>query len=152
MKVAVVSAFASLLLLLSGAQGQANPPMSANTGFSPGDSFTLFVDFKDPMPEVASISCTFALQGSPHSGQKDFPNGFACTGEVHKDDATHYHATVQVRQGAASGTYVLNTVQISIGGVTHTYTGASLPAPPTVNVRDPKIVKFAPIEQLNVKQ
>jgi hypothetical protein len=48
------------------------PAISANAGLGPGNSFTLFVTFENPVPKIQNLNCAFQHQGTPKPGQEDF--------------------------------------------------------------------------------
>lgn len=135
---------------LSNAQ---QPPMSANTGLGPGNSFTLFVVFQNPMPNVQGISCAFSLQGATKPGQEDFVRTLNCSGAPVKDDDTHYRVKVgDIPQNIAEGNYKVETIGVGVDGVGHSYQGSALPNLAPVAVSNPKHLEFSPIKKLEIKQ
>ena len=127
--------------------------MSANAGLGPGNSFTLFISFQEPMPKVKSIGCAFQLQGDPKPGQKDFVKELRCSGELVKDDDSHYHAKVgDFPPDIAAGDYKIVWIAISIDGdVAHQYRDSELPTLAPVIVNNPKHLEFSPIKKLETK-
>ena len=51
-----------VLCMMSSLSHAQQPSMSASTGLGPGNSFTLFITFQNPMPNVQGIGCAFALK------------------------------------------------------------------------------------------
>src|SRR5437868_6711809 len=143
----------SLILLFSGAYAQNNPTMSANVGFGPGDSFTLFITLQEPMAQIDDLSCSFGKTSPVKPPQQDFSGGFACDpGRPQKDDDTHYHVHVSIpKQGIASGEYKLQEISFFVGQVRHQYVGDALPTLAAVTVKNPQQVKFATIKELKVQ-
>ena len=89
-RAAVIVLALCLVSPLSGAQQS----MSANAGLGPGNSFTLFITFEKPMPNLQSLSCAFQLQGAPRAGQEDFLRQLRCSGAPIKDDDTRFRIKV----------------------------------------------------------
>jgi hypothetical protein len=136
------------LASLSNAQ---QPAMSATAGLGPTNSFTFFVTFQDPMPEVNALNCTFSLATAVQPGQEDFRKSLTCTGAVNKTDETHYSSVVNIPVGVASGDYKLDNVVVSVGSAQRTYQGQNLPALSPVPINNPEHIKFSPIKKLDVK-
>jgi hypothetical protein len=128
--------------------------MSANAGLGPGNSFTLFITFQDPMPNVQGVACAFQLQGDPKPGQTDFVRQLSCAGAPIKIDATHYQIKVgDIPQDIAEGAYKLRFINVAVDGeAVHTYSGESLPSLDPVVVKNPKHLEFSPIKKLETKQ
>jgi hypothetical protein len=136
---------------LSNAQ---QPSMSAKTGLGPGNSFTLFVTFQNPMPKVQGIGCAFQLQGAAKPGQEDFEKQLRCSGSPIKDDDTHYRIKVgDIPQDIATGDYKIVWINVALDReVGHQYEGSELPSLAPVAVSNPKQLEFSPIKKLDVKQ
>lgn len=127
-------------------------PMSTNTGLGPGNSFTLFVTFQNPMPKVQGIGCAFQLQGAPRPGQEDFVRQLRCTGEPVKDDDTHYRVKVDIPEDVAAGAYTLAWVSVAVDNyAAHSYSGPELPSLAPISISDPKHLEFSPIKKLETK-
>jgi len=141
------------LCLLSQRANAQQPSMSANAGLGPGNSFTLFVTFENPMPKVQGIGCAFQLLGSPKPGQEDFEKTLRCSGAPIKDDDTHYRIKVgDFPQDIADGDYRVVWISVSLDGETaHQYDEAQLPKLAPVSVSNPKKLEFSPIKKLDVK-
>jgi hypothetical protein len=141
-----------VLMLLAAPLAIAQTPMSASAGLGPGNSFTLFVTFQDPMPKIDGIGCSFALAGSPKPGQEDFGKNVYCNGPPSKDDDTHYRVTVSIPpSNCAAGDYNVAEIDVVIGGVTHPYIGQNLPTLAPVPISNAAHLKFSPIKKLEVK-
>jgi hypothetical protein len=139
------------LVLLSNAQ---QPSMSANTGLGPGNSFTLFVTFQNPMPTVQGIGCAFNLEGALKPGQEDFVRQLRCSGTPIKDDDTHYRIKVgDFPQDIGAGDYKIQWISVAVDGdVAHQYQGSELPNLAPVAVSNPKHLEFSPIKKLEIRQ
>lgn len=124
--------------------------ISANAGLGPGNSFTLFLVFQSPMPNVKNINCSFSMPGTPKPGQQDFNRGLACSGPPIKTDETHYAVKVDVPMDIAAGDYVINSIGVLVDDVSHPYTGTQLPSLSPVRVENPKHVEFSPLKKLEV--
>jgi hypothetical protein len=141
--------FLCFILQVSQAQDSA---IAASTGLGPGDSFTLFVTFQNPMPKIQSISCAFDLQGTRRGGQEDFPGQLRCSGQPTKDDDTHYRVKVEIPDEIAAGDYKVSWINVATSNlVGHQYNGANLPVLSPVTVIDRRHVDFSPIKKLEVK-
>jgi len=129
------------------------PTMSASTGLGPGNSFTLFITFQNPMPKVIRIQCAFQLQGDPKPGQEDFSRQLQCTGAATKDDDTHYRVTVgEIPTNIAAGDYKILWINVAMDAdVTHQYRGSDLPTLAAVTVSNPRHLEFSPIKKLETK-
>jgi hypothetical protein len=111
-----------MLLCLVSPLSRAQQPMSATAGLGPGNSFTLFVTFEKPMPNVQSIGCAFQHQGTPKPGQEDFVQSLRCTGQPIKDDDLHYRIRVGIPQDIAEGEYKIAWINVAVDGeATHGY-------------------------------
>lgn len=142
----------SLILLATVLYAQNNPTMSAKVGFSPGDSFTLFITLEEPMPQIDSLYCIFQLAESAKPSQQDFAAGFNCDSQAQKDDDKHYHVKVRIpKEGIASGDYKLGQLAFIVNGVRHQYSGDSLPALAAVTVKNPQNVDFSKIKELKIQ-
>lgn len=129
-----------------------NAPMGAVAGLGPGNSFTLFVTFKEPMPKIDALSCGFNLVGSPKPGQESFSKSVNCIGSVIKDDDTRYRAQVDIQNGGiADGDYKLTSIDIRIGGATRSYASKDLPDIAPVTITNDEHLKFSEIKHLEVK-
>jgi len=139
----------SIVAPLIGAQQS----MSANAGLGPGNSFTLFVTFENPMPNLQSISCAFQHEGTPQPGQEDFVQQLRCSGPPIKDDATHYRVKVgDIPQDIMAGDYKINWITVAVDGeASHSYQGPNLPSLAPVTITNPKHLEFSPIKKLEVK-
>ena len=149
----------SLLLILiicfASAVGNAqNPPaMGATVGLGPGDTFTLFVTFKNPMPEIGALNCDFGLIGNRKPGQETFSTGINCTGEAKKEDDTHYRVEIGIpKAGIADGDYKLTDISVSIGTARRQYLANDLPDTPTVSIINHEHLKFSDIKKVDVKK
>jgi hypothetical protein len=140
------------LYLMSSLSNAQQPPMSANTGLGPGNSFTLFITFQDPMPKVQGIACGFNLEGGTKPGQEDFGQQLGCSGAPIKDDDTHYRVKVDVPQNIAAGDYKINWINVGVDEVAHQYRGSNLPSLAPMPVSNPKHLEFSPIRKLEIKQ
>jgi len=140
-----------VVLPLSNAQQSS---MSANAGLGPGNSFTLFITFQNPMPSVQGIACFFQLQGTAKPGQEDFVKQLACAGDPVKIDATHYQVKVgDIPKDIAEGDYKLANINVTVDGqAVHSYSGPDLPSLAPVVVSNPKHLEFSPIKKLETKQ
>lgn len=148
-----LTSFVIVLMFLAAPLAIAQSPMSASAGLGPGNSFTLFITFQDPMPKVDSIACSFALSGTPKPGQEDFGKNIYCSGPPTKDDDTHYRVTVKIPPlNIAAGDYSVAGIDVEIGGVTHPYRERSLPNLAPVPISNPAHLNFSPIKKLEVKQ
>jgi len=126
--------------------------MSTNTGLGPGNSFTLFVTFQNPMPKVQGIGCAFQLHGNLKPGQEDFVKLLRCSGEPVKDDDTHYRVKVDIPEDAAAGEYTLAWISVAADNyAAHSYSGSELPSLAPISVSNPKHLEFSPIKQLETK-
>lgn len=139
------------LFILSQLSTAQQPAMSASTGLGPGNSFTLFVTFQDPMPKITSIGCDFRLTGAPQPGQEGFATTLNCTSAPKKSDDTHYSVEVGIPLGIAAGDYHLNEIDVSIDDARRPYNGANLPTPAPVQITNPAHLKFSPIKKLETK-
>jgi hypothetical protein len=139
----------SIVAPLIGAQQS----MSANAGLGPGNSFTLFVTFENPMPNLQSIGCAFQHEGTPQPGQEDFVQQLRCSGPPTKDDATHYRVKVgDIPQDIMAGDYKINWITVAVDGeASHSYQGPTLPSLAPVMITNPKHLEFSPIKKLEVK-
>jgi hypothetical protein len=139
-----------LVLPISNAQ---QPAMSTNAGLGPGNSFTLFVTFQNPMPKVKGMGCGFSLEGSPKPGQEDFVRQLRCSGTPVKDDDTHYRVKVgDFPEDIAAGDYKIQWISVAVDGeVAHQYQGSELPSLPPVTVSNPRHLEFSPIKKLEIK-
>lgn len=147
-----LASFIFVLMFLAAPLAIAQNSMSATTGLGPGNSFTLFITFQDPMPKVDSIACSFALAGTPNPGQEDFGKNVYCSGPPTKDDDTHYRVTVKIPAlNIAAGDYNVAEIDVEIGGVTHPYKGQNLPTFAPVPISNPAHLNFSPIKKLEVK-
>jgi len=127
-------------------------PLSASAGLGPGDSFTLFITFEDPMPNVVGAGCAFGLRGSAKPGQEDFVKSLRCTGSPVKDDDKHYHMKVAIPQDVAEGDYDLVWISVAVDAETsHQYQAPQLPSLAPVKITNPKKLEFSPIKKLDVK-
>jgi hypothetical protein len=141
-----------LLATLLGAQFlNAQPAMSATTGLGPGNTFTLFITFQDPMPKIQSINCGFNLVGKPKPGQEDMNQSLTCNGTFKKVDDTHFSAVVSVPTAIAEGDYQLVRIDVVMDSVNHRYEGTDLPTLAPVTVTNPEHLKFSPIKKLETK-
>ncbi len=133
-----------VLCMMSSLSHAQQPSMSASTGLGPGNSFTLFITFQNPMPKVQSIGCGFALEGSPKAGQEDFVRQLRCSGPPIKDDDTHYRVKVgDLPQDIAAGDYKIGWINVSVDGeAAHQYQGSELPNLAPVSVSNPKHWSF----------
>ena len=139
------------LCLLSQFSRAQQPSMSATTGLAPGNTFTLFVTFQDPMPKIDTLACSFHLVGPPKPGQENFGQGLSCSG-TKKEDDTHYHALVIVPSSAiAEGDYELREIDISIGSATRAYAAQNLPTLAPVHIHNSEHLDFSPIKKLETK-
>jgi len=127
--------------------------MTTTTGLGPGNSFTMFITFQNPMRNVQGISCVFQLQGTAKPGQGDFVKTLTCSGGPIKDDDQHYRIKVgDIPQDIAAGDYKLVWINVSlIGEAVHRYEGADLPTLAAVSVSNPKRLEFSPIKNLETK-
>jgi hypothetical protein len=127
--------------------------MSANAGLGPGNSFTLFITFQDPMPNIQGVVCSFQLQGEAKPGQAEFVKQLGCAGAPVKTDATHYQVKVgEIPGDIAEGAYKLMYINVSVDGeAVHSYSGANLPSLEPVVVKNPKHLEFSPIKKLETK-
>lgn len=134
---------------LSGAQ----QAMSANAGLAPGNSFTLFVTFENPVPNLQNMSCAFQHQGTPKPGQEDFVTQLRCSGAPIKDDDTHYRIKVgDIPQDIMAGDYKVVWITVAVDGeASHSYQGPDLPSLAPVAITNPKHLEFSPIKKLEVK-
>jgi hypothetical protein len=130
------------------------PPMSATTGLGPGNSFTLFVTFQNPMPTVQGIGCAFNLEGAAKPGQEDFARQLRCSGTPVRDDDTHYRVKVgDFPQDIAAGDYKIQWISVAVDAeVAHQYQGSELPNLAPVAVSNPRHLEFSPIKKLEIKQ
>jgi hypothetical protein len=143
-----------LIICFASAAGNAqNPPaMGATVGLGPGDTFSLFVTFQEPMPGVTSIGCQLTLVGAPKSGQERFNTALNCNGSFTKDDETHYRAQVPVTHGTSEGDYKLNFVDVNIGSAFRRYQGNDLPNLASVSITNHEHLKFSDIKKLDVQK
>jgi hypothetical protein len=146
---AVIVLALCLVSPLSGAQQS----MSANAGLGPGNSFTLFITFEKPMPNLQTISCAFGHQGTLQPGQEDFVQNLRCSGQPIKDDDTHYRVKVgDIPQDIAAGDYKIAWITVAVDGeAAHQYQGPDLPNLAPVAITNPKHLEFSPIKKLEVK-
>jgi hypothetical protein len=128
--------------------------MSASAGLGPGNSFTLFITFQNPMTKVQGIGCAFQLQGNPKPGQEDFVQQLRCSGSPMKDDDTHYRIKVgDLPPDIAAGDYKIAWINVSVDGdVGHQYRDSELPTLAPVTVSNPRHLEFSPIKKLETKQ
>lgn len=126
-------------------------PMSASTGLAPGDSFSLFVFFQNPMPKVTQIRCAFQLKGAPKPGQEDFPKQLGCAAALTRDSDTNYRVKVEIPKGTAAGDYQVTWIVVTMDGVEHTYSETQLPALTPVAISNPEHLEFSPIKKLETK-
>lgn len=145
-----------LIMCFASSVGSAqNPPaMGATAGLGPGDTFTLFVTFKDPMPEIGSINCVFRLTTDRKPGQETFGGEVDCIGAgLKKDDDTHYRVQVGIpKVGIADGDYRLTHIGIGIGDASRQYEGNNIPNPPTVSITNHEHLKFSDLKSVEVKK
>jgi hypothetical protein len=127
------------------------PPMGTSTGLTPGNSFTLFISFQEPMQEIGGMNCVLTLVTPRKPGQEDFQNQVSCEGNPVKDDDKNYHIKVGIPQGIADGDYKVTHIGMSIGNATHQYEGKDLPNPPQVTITNHEHLKFSDIKKLEVK-
>lgn len=148
-RAAVIVLALCLVSPLSGAQQS----MSANAGLGPGNSFTLFITFEKPMPNLQSLSCAFQLQGAPRAGQEDFVRQLRCSGAPIKDDDTHFRIKVgDIPQDVAAGDYKITWITVAVDGeAAHSYQGPDLPNLAAVAIANLKHLEFSPIKKLEVK-
>jgi hypothetical protein len=127
--------------------------MSASAGIGPGNTFTLFITFENPMSNIQRIDCGFQLQGNPKPGQQDFVRQLRCSGAPIKDDDKHYRIHVgELPQDIAEGDYKIAWIDVAVDGqASHRYDSADLPALPVITVKNPKHLEFAPIKKLEAK-
>ncbi len=148
-------AYKSLLfaaLLVSVAASAQNTPLGATTGLGPGDKFSLFVTFQDPMPKIDSMGCAFNLTGNPQPGQEDFSRQVRCSG-LTKDDDKHYHMQVVIpSDGIAGGDYKLVGIDLSIGSASRHYEGKELPDLAPVPITNHEHIKFSDIKKLETQK
>jgi len=148
---------APLLLLawcvVSSLSNAQQAPVSANAALGPGNSFTLFVIFQNPMPKVQGMGCGFALEASPKPGQEDFVRQLRCAGTPIKDDDTHYRVKVgDFPEDIAAGDYKIQWISVAVDGeAAHQYQGSELPSLPPVTVSNPRRLEFSPIKKLEIK-
>jgi hypothetical protein len=142
-----------LALLMVAPLTGAQQSMSANAGLGPGNSFTLFVTFENPMPNLQGISCAFQHQGTPKPGQEDFVQQLRCAGAPIKDDDTHYRVKVgDIPQDIMAGDYKIAWINVALDGeAAHSYQGPNLPDLAPVAITNPKHLEFSPIKKLEVK-
>jgi hypothetical protein len=142
-----------LALSLVSPLSRAQQSMSANAGLAPGNSFTLFITFEKPMPNLQSIGCAFQHQGTPQTGQEDFIQSLRCSGQPIKDDDTHYRVKVgDIPQDIAAGDYKIAWINVAVDGqASHQYQGPDLPSLAPVAITNPKHLEFSPIKKLEVK-
>jgi len=142
--------FLCLVSLLSNAQ---QAPVSANAGLGPGNSFTLFVVFQNPMPKIQGMGCGFTLEGTPKPGQEDFVRQLRCSGTPIKDDDTHYRVKVgDFPEDIAAGDYKIQWISVAVDGeVAHQYQGSELPSLAAVAISNPRHLEFSPIKKLEIK-
>jgi hypothetical protein len=142
-----------LLAVLLGSQflNAQQPAMSATTGLGPGNTFTLFITFQDPMPKIDGISCGFNLVGPPKPGQKEMNQVLNCTGAFKKIDDVHFSAPVTIPAGVAEGNYQLVRIDVDMDSANHRYENANLPTLAPVAVTNPENLKFSPIKKLETK-
>jgi len=126
-------------------------PISATTGLAPGDSFTLFVFFQNPMPRVTQIRCSFQLKGAPKPGQEDFPRQLGCAVALTRDSDTNYRVKVEIPKGIAAGDYQVTWIAVTMDGVEHAYSEAQLPTLAPVAISNPEHLEFSPIKKLETK-
>lgn len=143
----------ALFVVLPLSQAQQSP-MSANAGLGPGNSFTLFITFQNPMQHIQGIACTFQLQGTAKPGQEDFVKQLNCGGTPEKIDDTHYQEKVgDIPQDIAEGDYKLEYINVVVDGqAVHSYRGPALPNLAPVSVSNPKHLEFSAIKKLETKQ
>lgn len=125
--------------------------IAASTGLAPGNSFTLFVTFQDPMPQITSIDCHFILASVAKQGQENFPTALICKRSFKKIDDTNYSVEVGIPAGAAEGDYKLDAIGLTIGNAGRRYVGPDLPSLALVTIHNPEHLKFSPIKKLDVK-
>ncbi len=142
-----------LALCLVSPVSKAQQSMSANAGLGPGNSFTLFITFEKPTPNLQSIACGFKRQGTLQPGQEDFVQQLRCSGQLIKDDDTHYRVKVgDIPQDIAAGDYKIDWITVAVDGeASHQYRGPDLPSLAPVAVINPKHLEFSPIKKLEVK-
>jgi hypothetical protein len=141
------------LILLSQLSTAQQPSMSASTVLGPGNSFTLFMNFEEPMPKITRVDCTFSLVGVPQSGQETFTQGVYCSnGDIKKIDEKHYSVGVPVpSNGIAAGDYKLGFIEVYIGDAHQRYQGSTLPDLAPVKISNSEHLKFSPIKKLETK-
>jgi hypothetical protein len=141
-----------LALCLVSPLSRAQQSMSANAGLGPGNSFTLFITFEKPMPNLQSISCAFGHQGTLQPGQESFVQSLSCSNPPTKDDDTHYRIKVDIPEDIAAGDYKIAWLNVSaVGGALHQYQVPDLPNLAPVTIANPKHLEFSPIKKLEVK-
>lgn len=146
-------AIGCLILAVSGAFAQNNSQMSLSTEeHGPGDRLTLFVTFKEPMPQLGNFYCIFRLSTPQNTQQSLFATALNCDASVQKDSDTQYRTFVQIPQSVATGEYALQGIAVTVASVQKAYQQSDLPALAPVKVRNPKDQpNFAPITDLKVK-
>ena len=141
-----------LALCIVASLTEAQQSMSANAGLGPGNSFTLFVTFEKPMPNLQSVSCAFGRQGAVQPGQENFVQSLSCSNPPTKDDDTHYRVKVDIPEDVAAGDYKIAWLNVTaVGGALHQYQGPDLPNLAPVAITNPKHLEFSPIKKLEVK-
>ena len=142
----------ALCLLSQISNAQQTAVMSASTGLAPGNSFTLFVNFQDPMPKITAFQCNFTLVGTPQPGQENFARAVNCIGEPKKIDDTDYISQVGIpASGIAGGDYKISSIDLYVGQAHSHYDGDSLPVLAPVRISNSEHLKFSPIKKLEIR-
>jgi len=138
-----------LVCLAANAQ---NSSMGASTGLGPGDTFSLFVTFQEPMPKIDGINCQFKLVGAAKLGQEHFYQALNSSGVGTKVDDTHYRMQVSISQGTAEGDYKLDSVSVTTGSASRSYRDNDLPTLAPVAITNHEHLKFSDIKKLDVQK
>jgi hypothetical protein len=124
----------------------------ATTSISPGNTFSFFVTFKEPMPQTETLECSFSLVGNPKPGQEDFGTSVSCVASTTREqNQTRFYVNVPIPKGTAEGDYKLDWVTVGIGAASHVYHHDDLPSPPTVHIVSHEGLKFSAILTLEAK-
>jgi len=124
----------------------------ATTGISPGNTFSFYVTFKEPMPQVETLNCSFVLVGNPKPGQEDFGTKVSCVATTTREqNQTHFYVNVPIPKAIAEGDYKLDWVTVGSGAASHVYQGDDLPSPPTLRIVNHEHLKFSDIKTLEAK-
>jgi hypothetical protein len=135
-------------LLLAATTSNAQVPVMGLT-YHPGDKVRVTVTFKAPVA-ASQGTVRFDLQGQPLDTQQGFPT--LITGsEFKKISDTQCEISSTIPDFAASGTYRLRFVVISVGDANKSYVfGSDFTEVVSIQVADPKRVQFPEIGDITV--